>query len=83
LFFIKNGCFLPENYIIKNAKKLDNIKVSIVQWRYDSICPASDAFELQSVLKKSQIDFTIGGHSAHDTETKKILQRAVKKLTIS
>ena len=79
--FIKNNCFLPDDYIMKNADKIRDIKTTIVQGRYDFICPPIQAFRLQSALKNSTLTLTIAGHSSTDEETKKALISEMKKLT--
>jgi len=30
-FYLNNGCFLKENYILKNVKRIENIPIKIVQ----------------------------------------------------
>ena len=44
-YFI-NNIFLEENYILKNINKLKGIPVSIVQGRYDVVCPMRSAWDL-------------------------------------
>merc|ERR1712107_812213 len=41
--YFVNGIFVEEAYILKNASKLVNIPVHIVQGRYDVVCPAKSA----------------------------------------
>jgi proline iminopeptidase len=80
-YYIKNNCFLPEDYILKNLKKIKNIKTSIVQGRYDFICPPIQAFNLQAGLKNSRLNVVISGHSSTDEETKKMLVTELKRIT--
>lgn len=79
--FIKNNCFIPNDFIIKNAHKIEHIKMAIVQGRYDFICPPIQAFRLHNALKNSTLVITNAGHSSTDAETKKALVREMKKLT--
>lgn len=79
--FIKNNCFIPDDYIINNADKIQNIKTTIVQGRYDFICPPIQAFRLHSVLRNSTLTLTIAGHSSTDAETKKALVHELKRIT--
>ena len=53
-YFI-NNIFLEENYILKNIIKIKNIPVSIVQGRYDIICPMRSAWDLNKTLPSSKL----------------------------
>ena len=79
--YIKNKCFIPEDYIINNTDKIKDIKTSIVQGRYDFICPPIQAFRLQSKLNNSKLNIVNSGHSAGDEETKKALIAELERIT--
>jgi proline iminopeptidase len=79
--YIKNKCFLPEDYIIKNTDKIKDIKTSIVQGRYDFICPPIQAYRLHQHLNNSKLNIVNSGHSAADEETKKALIEELKRIT--
>ena len=53
-YFI-NAIFVEEAYILNNASKVENIPTSIVQGRYDVVCPAKSAWELHKALPKSNL----------------------------
>ena len=53
-YFI-NNIFLEENYILKNINKIKNIPVSIVQGRYDIVCPMRSAWDLNKSLPSSKL----------------------------
>ncbi len=53
-YFI-NNIFLEENYILKNITKIKNIPVSIVQGRYDVVCPMRSAWYLNKSLPSSKL----------------------------
>jgi len=80
-YYIKNNCFLSEDFIINNVDKIKNIDVSIVQGRYDFICPPSQAFRLNSRLNKSSLNITNAGHSSSDIENKKTLISELRRIT--
>ncbi len=80
-YYIKNNCFLTEDFIMKNIDKIENIKTSIVQGRYDFICPPAQAFRLHSELKNSVLNITNAGHSSSDTDTKRTLIKELKRIT--
>jgi proline iminopeptidase len=65
LFYTKNKCFLPEDYLLKNAKLLE-IPVDIVQGRYDMMTPPKSAYGLHQKLSNSRIHWTIAGHAGSD-----------------
>ena len=77
-YYLSNGCFIPEGYILKNAKKL-KMPVSIAQGRYDLICPPVNAWKLHRMLPNSRIHFAISGHSGSDPETKKITKKEMSR----
>lgn len=79
--YIINKCFLPEDYIIKNINKIKHIKTSIVQGRYDFICPPIQAFRLHSKLNSSKLNIVSAGHSSSDEEIKKALKTELKRIT--
>ena len=53
-YFI-NAIFVEEAYILNNASKVENIPTSIVQGRYDVVCPAKSACELDKAYPKSNL----------------------------
>lgn len=61
LHYLKNACFLPERFILKNAHKL-KLPIWLVQGRYDMVCPPITAYELSKALPDSQLIWTIAGH---------------------
>lgn len=76
-YYLSNNCFIPEGYILKNSKKL-KMPISIVQGRYDMVCPPITAYRLHKKLPRSRLNFTISGHSGSDPETKNALREEVK-----
>lgn len=79
--YINNNCFLPEEFIMNHVDKIKNINTSIVQGRYDFICPPSQAFRLHSSLEKSTLHVTNAGHASTDVDTKKTLIRELRRIT--
>ena len=53
-YFI-NNIFLEENYILNNIANIKNISVSIVQGRYDVVCPMRSAWDLKKSLPSSKL----------------------------
>jgi proline iminopeptidase len=65
-YYLTKHCFFPENYIMDNIAKIPNIPVTIVQGRYDMICPPETAVKLSKALKKAKLILLPCGHSARE-----------------
>lgn len=79
--YIHNKCFLSEDFIINNSTKIKDIKTSIVQGRYDFICPPIQAFRLHDNLNNSKLNIVNSGHTSSDEETKKALISELARIT--
>jgi len=77
-YYLSNGCFIPNDYIIKNAGKI-KVPVSIVQGRYDMVCPPITAWKIHRAIKNSRLQLTISGHSSSDPETSQALRKEMKR----
>jgi proline iminopeptidase len=80
-YYIKNNCFLSEDFIMNNIDIIANFKISIVHGRYDFICPPAQAFRLHSKLNHSTLNITNAGHSSSDTENKRALISELRRIT--
>ena len=49
-YFINNGFFERDNWLIENVDKIKDIPTEIVQGRYDVVCPLISAWELHRAL---------------------------------
>lgn len=71
--YFVNKSFLPsDNYILDNIDKLAHLPVSIVQGRYDVICPVDSAWELKKALPSSE--FKIAQSSGHSASEKEVME---------
>ena len=61
IHYLIHGCFLPEQFILKNAHAL-TMPVYIVQGRYDMVCPPVTAYKLHTAAPHSELYWTLGGH---------------------
>ena len=69
-----NNIFLEDNYILKNIAELKEIPVSIVQGRYDIVCPMRSAWDLNRSLPSSKLYIIDNaGHSMKETGISKKL----------
>ena len=67
--YLANGCFMPDNHILDNARKL-TMPIWMVQGRYDMVCPAITAYELNKKLPKGHLIMVTANHRAeHETHS--------------
>ena len=63
-YFINQGFFEYDNWILDNMSAINNIPNVIVQGRYDVVCPVISAWDLHKAWKKSKlIIIQDAGHS--------------------
>jgi proline iminopeptidase len=69
-YFKNGGFFNNENYFLEkgNLDKIRHIPLTIVQGRYDVLCPMISAQELHDKLPNSILHSTIAGHSGFEDE---------------
>ncbi len=60
--YIAQNCFLPEDYILKNAHKISNVPLDLLHGHYDLVCPAKHAHTLHQLLPKSSLKLFVMGH---------------------
>jgi len=67
-YFVNGGFFKEDGQLIKEAHKIAHIPVTIVQGRYDLICPAITAWDLHKALGQNSTLELIpdAGHSAKE-----------------
>jgi proline iminopeptidase len=61
MYYLHNGCFMPDRYILDNAHKL-TMPIYIVQGRYDTVCPPVTAYELSHKAPNTKLIWTIANH---------------------
>lgn len=77
-YFINKGFFPNENYLLepKNLAKIKHIPMTIVQGRYDMVCPITTANELHEKMPHARYNITLAGHSMLDEQNIKYLVEA-------
>ena len=80
--YLRKNCFMPDNYLIKNAHKLSGIPLSIVHGRYDLICQPRDAYRLHKEIPDSRLKFVFAGHSASEPEIEKAQKAELKRFAV-
>jgi len=75
-YFINNGFFDSDNWILENVNKIKHIPGIIIQGRYDVVCPMRSAWDLHKKLKK--LNFKIIDDSGHSMLEKGIQKELIK-----
>lgn len=79
-YYMANGCFLEEGQLLKNADKIGDISIIMVNGRYDMICPPINAYRLHKKLPRSKLVIAeSAGHWMGDPPVEKALLKAVKE----
>jgi proline iminopeptidase len=65
VLYVRNRCFMPDNFILSNAHKL-TMPVWLVQGRFDAVCPPITAYELSKRIPNNTLIWTMAGHSGHE-----------------
>jgi len=65
--YFRNGIFLPENFLLDNIDRIRAIPATIVQGRYDIVCPAFSADDLHRAWPEASYEIIAdAGHSAFE-----------------
>ncbi len=76
--YAANGFFLEHDQILREAGKLKDIPTTIINGRYDVICPPITAWRLHKALPKSKLVIVEeAGHSESEPGTVQALLAAV------
>jgi len=76
--YAANGFFLKDDQLLRNAGKLKGIPTTIINGRYDMICPPITAWRLHKKLPKSKLVIVEeAGHSEGEPGTTEALVKAV------
>lgn len=65
IHYILNECFVGQRDLLNEAKRLSDIPTTIIQGRYDMVCPPISAWELKNVMPHASFRMIAdAGHSA-------------------
>ena len=68
-YFINNGFFNQDGWILDNINEINHIPITIVQGRYDVVCPIKSAWDLHKKLSNSKLYIIQNaGHSMLEKE---------------
>ena len=79
-YFMNNAFFPTDNYLIENVGKIRHIPATIVQGRYDVVCPIKSAWDLHKAWPEA--DYRVvpdAGHSALEPGTRAALVEATDR----
>lgn len=80
-YFTNKGFFKNDNWILDNLHKIKDIPGTIVQGRYDVVCPPDSAWELHKRWPKSKlVMIPDAGHAAGEKPTTSALIEATDSL---
>lgn len=66
-YFMNNSFFKTNNWLLENIDKIRHIPTTIVQGRYDVVCPMKSAWELHRAFPESTLKIIQdSGHSANE-----------------
>ena len=79
-YYMAHGCFLEAGQLLKNASKLKDIPITMVNGRYDVICPPINAFRLKQKLPHAKLVLAEGaGHWMGEKPVERELLKAVRE----
>lgn len=80
IHYIKHGCFVDGDALLKQAEQLKHIPTCIVQGRYDMVCPPQTAWALAQAMPHAEF-FMVpdAGHSAMEAGTRAQLIAATER----
>ena len=79
--YFYNKIFLEDNFILNNIKIVETIPTTIIQGRYDVVCPVRSAWDLNNRLKNSKLIIVDNaGHSMSEKGITENLLQATNNL---
>jgi proline iminopeptidase len=82
--YFKHQLFLPPNYFFDNLHRIAHLPATIVQGRYDIVCPPVSAYELAQAWPEAKFVLVPdAGHSAFEAGTRSELVGAVEAMKLA
>ena len=78
--YFRHAVFLEPNQLLRDIGRIRHIPATIVQGRYDIICPTRSAWELSQAWPEAALHIVIAGHSAADPAIVDQLVQATDRL---
>ncbi|MFC5740083.1 prolyl aminopeptidase [Dyella tabacisoli] len=64
--YFRHGVFLEPDQLLRGVERIRHIPATIVQGRYDIICPMRSAYDLAQAWPEADFHVVLAGHSAAD-----------------
>ena len=64
--YFRHGCFFEPDQLLRDIDRIRHIPATIVQGRYDIICPVRSAFDLAAAWPGADLKIVLAGHSVMD-----------------
>jgi len=82
-YFINQGFFVEDGWILKQIDRIRNIPTVIVQGRYDVVCPMMSAWDLHRAWPEAKLIITPdAGHAAREPGTARALVAALEQFSV-
>jgi proline iminopeptidase len=78
--YFSHNCWLRPGQLLKNVGRLAKIPTTIVQGRYDLVCPPAAAYRLKASMPHATLVMTTAGHAGSEPETKAALRKATDEM---
>lgn len=78
--YFRHDLFLEPNQLLRDIGRIRHIPATIVQGRYDIVCPAKSAWDLSQAWPEASLHIVIAGHSAADPAIVDQLVQATNRL---
>ncbi|MEZ4286822.1 MAG: hypothetical protein R3A47_01455 [Polyangiales bacterium] len=78
-YFVNAGFLPSDNWILENVDSIRSIPTTIVQGRYDVVCPTDSAWALHRALPDAEFNLVLAGHSALEPAISDALVAATEK----
>jgi proline iminopeptidase len=80
-YYMANGCFLEEGQLLRDAGRLGDMRVIMVNGRYDVVCPPVTAYRLHETLPNSKLVLAeSSGHWMGEPAIQSALLEAMREL---
>ena len=80
-YFINGGFLAEDGWILKNRRRIEHIGATIVQGRYDMVCPPVSAWTLAQGWPKARLEMVgLSGHALSEPAISEALVRAMDGL---
>jgi proline iminopeptidase len=78
MHYVANNCFLEEGQLLKDVHRIQHIPITIVNGRYDMVCPPYTAYKLHKKLPGSKLIIVeVAGHLQNEEPIETELLKAM------